>query len=560
VAGLLLVALAVTGGLRYARRDTPAQPRFLPVSAQPGNEHDPAVSPDGRRIAFAWDQGRAQPSSLYSKQVGDDSPLRLTDEGGDDQAPAWSPDGTQLGFVRVTAAGCELRSVPAGGGASRRLAACLDPQQRRFAWTPDARGLLLRGPREGGPGAGLHVLDLASQKSHALPIARPGTASDGAPAYSPDGRRVAFVREHGAHVGDIYLVDAAGGTPQRLTHDESDVRGVTWIAAGTQLVFASDRGGVHGLWSVAATGGTPVLVAGGRRGVSAPTASFSGNVIGYEAWSGDWQIWRQPASGAAGAPVSPAAGAWSFDARFAPDGRQIAFVSNRSGSDELWLCNTDGSGIRRLTSFEAGSVRSPRFSPDGRRVAFVARPRGGADVYVADVAGGPLRWLTQAPGDEVAPAFSADGRWVYYGSHHADGWQLRKHALDSSHDVATGVRGYAAQESRDGRWLYFTRIEQAGLWRVPAAGGGEALVTADLAAVDWASWGSAEAGVHWTARDADGRARVLLWRPGADGPETLAGVPDPARPGIDVDGTASTLLYSRATRLASDIGMLTLRP
>ena len=148
IAAMAVAALALIGVLSLllsARRGARPTPRFAPLTTLEGNEFDPAVSPDGTRVAFAWDGGREGPTDLYLKMVGSEDRLRLTENDGSNRAPVWSPDGARLAYVRSREGACDLMTVSAVGGAPRRLAPCAS-QRTRVSWSPDGKWLAVTRP------------------------------------------------------------------------------------------------------------------------------------------------------------------------------------------------------------------------------------------------------------------------------------------------------------------------------------------------------------------------------------------------------------------------------
>ena len=163
--------------------------------------------------------------------------------------------------------------------------------------------------------------------------------------------------------------------------------------------------------------------------------------------------------------------------RYSPDGKRIAFVSNRSGSDEIWVCGGDGENPIRLSSFHGPLAGSPSWSPDGKRIVFDCRPEGNADIYVVSAEGGQPRRLTTDPAEDIVPSWSRDGRWIYFTSNrNADGGsgrlQIWKMPADGGEAVQmTRQGGFEPMESPDGQWLYFTQDRgSSSIRRMPTGG------------------------------------------------------------------------------------------
>ena len=181
------------------------------------------------------------------------------------------------------------------------------------------------------------------------------------------------------------------------------------------------------------------------------------------------------------------------------DGKRIAFESDRLRYAEIWACDGDGSNCGQLTSLKgvAGAARSP----DGRYIAFEYRPKEHSEIYLLEVANGVPRMLITLPGaDNGGPNWSRDGKWIYfYSDQGSASFQLWKTQLSGGSPVqVTKNGGVFAAESTDGRFLYYSKYESPGVWRMPLNGGEEIRVLDQQpAGEDWWNWGLTRSGIYF---------------------------------------------------------------
>ena len=250
-------------------------------------------------------------------------------------------------------------------------------------------------------------------------------------------------------------------------------------------------------------------------------------------------IYTMPMAG--GTPTRIAEGlAWEVQPRFSPDGRRVAFTSDRGGGDNIWLMNADGSDKRQLTKEDFRLLNQPSWSPDGRFIVAkkhftTGRSLGTGEVWLYHVAGGGGVKLVERPNEEHQkelgePVYAPDGSAIYYTRNTTPG-PVFEYAQDSNagifaierFDIATGevttaVDGYGGAvrpaPSPDGRRMAFVRRDKdrSQLWVKDLETGAERMIFGDLDRDVQETW--AVTGVYpnmdWTP---DGEA-VVIWAGG----------------------------------------------
>jgi DNA-binding winged helix-turn-helix (wHTH) protein/Tol biopolymer transport system component len=202
-------------------------------------------------------------------------------------------------------------------------------------------------------------------------------------------------------------------------------------------------------------------------------------------------------------------GSGSAAPQFSPDGKHIAFMSNRSGPWQIWVSLVDGSHPVQISTND--SAGTPRWSPDGRQIVFDAPCDQGTCVFVAPIdRSKPARQLDEGR----VPSFSRNGKWIYFASERRNNWQVWKIHLHGGRAVqVTNEGGFAALEAADG-FLYYTKSDwQTDIWRTRIPGGEEALVSDKVKPVTWSSWTVTKKGILFSSDVEGKRAQLSLYDP-----------------------------------------------
>ncbi|HET7108522.1 MAG TPA: DPP IV N-terminal domain-containing protein [Candidatus Acidoferrum sp.] len=461
-----------------------AEIRIAPLNGLP-RESDASFSPDGNQVAFVWAGEKENYAHIYVSQIGAaDSPRRLTGAGdlSFEFAPAWSPDGRYIAFFRFNEKEQSLSVYITAslGGSERRLYTVHSYRKvDALDWSPDGKFLAFCDSDSPGEASKIVLLSLDTLEVRPLTSPAPGTLGDSSPAFSPDGKSLAFVRNT-LDVMEIYRIALAGGPATQITSDHADVQGIAWTPDSKSLVFSSSRQGSPSLWRVSAQGGTPErLPIAGAGWSMRPAISRKGNRLAYTSVNYSVAIWKGSLSAdhKVTGPIERFITSTGIEEgpQYSPDGKHIIFQSTRTGYHEIWRADADGSNTVQLTHFSRNLTGTPRWSPDSRQIAFDSRPGGHSQIFVINSEGGQPRQVTQGDFDSAVPSWSADGQWIYFASNRSGGWQVWK--ISPSGNLATQITqqgGFAALASLDGEYIYYAKgRDLAGIWRVPASGGEE---------------------------------------------------------------------------------------
>jgi serine/threonine protein kinase/Tol biopolymer transport system component len=452
-----------------------------PFTSFPGRAMSPAFSRNGDRIAFVWDGEDGENFDIYVKVVGAGAPLRLTDHSGDHSWPTWSPDDTQIAFCRADQATGEfgIYVTPALGPPARKLFPLREPIGS-LDWSADGKWLTFAYTDPEEKRSCVFLLSIQDRNVRRLTLPPEGSADNG-PVYSPDGKELVFVRgSTGPSGGSIYRVSVEGGEPERITFSEHHLAGLCWTEDGEIVFSASATGERAQLWRIPASGGTAQPLAGVGDNVMDPAVSRRGHRLAYTKVLDDWNIWRLKIGTSGERPV-PEKFIYSTQAEdcptYSPDGKRIAFASNREGSYEIWVCDSDGRKADAVTSLGGQGQASPCWSPDSRRLAFdsMLEPRSG--IYVVDADRGPaVRITRKEDGDAWTPGWSKDG-WIYFCSTRTGAAQIWKIPAKGGDAVqVTHQGGMMPRVSADGKYVYYFRDNPNSIHKIPIEGGDETLV------------------------------------------------------------------------------------
>ena len=353
---------------------------------------DPSFSPDGRNIVFRGERNGRTGLWLLELDSGR-GPRQLTqipEPNGYDENAAWSPDGRVVAFthgVPPESAGGRWRSaimlldVASGTTRELRITGIQDPQLSFPAWIGDGKEIAFV--------TGGRVWTVAAGGGEATPVMG-GSVQVKAPAFTSDGRRMAYFAADQAGRMQVWIQEIAGraaiGTPIKVTeHLDTTPNRLRWVRDGSALLYSADGR----LWKVDPSGGKPIEI------------PFSAG-LSFTRQRRPFQPAKFPEPG----KQHPARGFMGL--ALSPDGQHIGVLA----LGKLWI--TPVGGNPRAVADVPFDANSLAWTPNGAEVAWSAGVPDDADLFVTDLASGATRKLTALPGRESNPTYSPDGQHLAF--------------------------------------------------------------------------------------------------------------------------------------------------
>jgi Tol biopolymer transport system component/DNA-binding winged helix-turn-helix (wHTH) protein len=468
LAGTLLAAAAI---LFWRTRDHSAAPTEWTVTqftSFPGLQESPAFSPDGSRIAFAWN-GNAPSNAqngpgfdLYVKGLVGEATLRLTNHPSQWLSAAWSPDGTRIAFMRLAGPDTGLYVVPALGGAENKIRSTHTPYALAapISWSPDGKTIAYsdRLPDEVGDRMFVTSIDGESR----LFFHDPACKHEGHLTFSHDGKNVAWLCVKRLDVLDLMVGDSLGKARRLVAEVSKRVSKIGWNASDTHLLITQADPVASELYDLNLKNGAITKRPEAGTSVFSLTLNPKTGAIAWTAYRDQVNLWRKDLT-SQDSSLEPILASSRSDnmASSSPDGKHIVFDSNRSGVWSVWLADADGSNLSRLS--QGGSAGYPRWSPDSRHLAYHQVEGDLQSVYVVDINERASRKLLTRLDNTAWPFWSADGKSIYFQDFSSFRQRYYRCSIDCNKNevlVRDGAKSFNMQASPDGDHWYYVRGDE----------------------------------------------------------------------------------------------------
>ena len=437
-APLLLWRLA-----RLPRSPDLAAYRFTPLATDAGYEGVPSWSPDGTTIAYLGEASGVL--QVFTRSLASSMPAQITRAARDCHDPFWARDGARIYYISQAGNTESLWSIGATGGTPELALKNVDAA----TLSPDGKSLfVLR--EDNYQGNFLQSLWVSSPpgsepKHYAeAPFAQKRFAR-GFLRVSPDGAKLALwgastadeaAQERGYANPELWIIPLAGGAPRQILKSIlrlPDPSPFSWLPDSSHVVFGAEfrdrTPGTH-LWIADTESGSLMPITATSGAEQYPAASPDGSKIAFTVQQEDYDLIEVPLDGSPARSML-ATSRSEADPAWAPSGNLHVYVTDRTGSPEIWLRSRDGSIERPLVTQqnfkdETFLLSGPVFSPDGQRIAYQRRGGSGFRVWLSGVAGGPAVQLAANDAYQDSPTWSPDGNWIAFTSLRQGKWGLAK--------------------------------------------------------------------------------------------------------------------------------------
>ena len=523
-AALLLVVLLFTFSRQESSKDYRIEVER--ISSLKGQETSPVLSPDGAYIAYSWRKKITDPFHIYIRSLEEDNARKLTDHKGIEYNPTWSPDGRQLAYMlNDTTGGRWIMRQSVIGADELRLVSLGDLiLGRGMIWTADGEGLVFSAKSSSNAPFQIMNFDFKTSEIEPLTEVREPSFGDIFPTLTNDPQQIAFVRteqgksmlsENASINPIIHLLDLKSGDIQVVSHLKGEIMDMVYHPYLDQyLCWISNEVADNSLIGVNALGEQNLLhsINNGMpgKGVAGP-----GNQFLFEFWHSnlnvhEYQIVDNQQSVRYKREYLNST-LWDWGLQFAAKTNDIAFISLRTGYQEIWVAERETpDNARQLTDIKSPLIKSISLSPDGKSLIWLSIEGEQSYLNYIKTNGEENNRIT-APGTYGSPVWSNDGASIFYPSYEDGQWNIFRQNLETKAVEAMTEHGghslfVSPQFQED---LFYCKFNQDTIYKqlLPS---GESAVLAYLPGLESGNWVVNENGIYYIAWE-QGKSSLRLY-------------------------------------------------
>lgn len=495
-------------------------PHVRPLTNSPGVERFPTVSPNGKWLAFSWEDYQTE-TNIFIKSLDDSSAKRiqLTFDGARELKAVWSPDSTHIAFARFTGENeCTIVTMNIDTRKQTFITQCSNSQfsAESIEWSADNQ-LYFKAKNSHDERTGLSriristdmpapVGAIASKLVESIPCEKDCQFDDMDISVSPDNQLMLLTRQVSLAGQDLYLYPTDLSAPeQRITHDAVQILGHTFSENSQAIFYVSLKMGAPVLWRYDIASQKHTRIDLGNITPTYPSRIPLQNSLIFTRQERQFYISQvKLATDAQQAPIVQSY-ASNFDPAVNAEGKELAYTSGVSGKSEVWRVDLETMQYEQITDSEIGSL-SPAWSADGKKLVYVnyadrEHPRLG--IYSVE---SKTQTFIQTDLEALwGPQFSQDGQEILVSGVKNN----RRHiwAVNLETQTTTPIsseKGFVVRsDPSNPNLLFFTKERMSGLWTVNRKTGEEQQVLTALQDTHPAAWAVSEHYITYLFSDAE---------------------------------------------------------
>lgn len=457
-------------------------------------EYWPAISPDGRFAAYSWRGEQDNNWDVYAKLIGTETIIRITDHPRSDLRAQWSPDGNYIYFLRYENGGSTIYKKSLLGEEEIRILQTPEFSSGNFDISPDEKWVVLNGREDRSTPLKIKLISLETGEEQWLTRPQDNFNGDIHPTFSPDGKKLAFIREKNPASMQLWLLDLSTQELEQISTTHISINGFDWSADGRSLVFGSNQSGLYKLWELNLAKRKIKLLTAGDYQMVMPRIASTGRLI-YAKMQDNVNIWSYK-------PKLKVAEPWlatndlNLNPVLAPKGKKVCFTMKKGQTFQLWTAELDGSKSVPITNFAGQYLSAPRWSADGEYIVFQGFRDGQSDIFRVESQGGIPLNLTRSKSDDHTPFYTKEH--IYFSSNRNGEWGIfRMTHKGVGLKQIVGGNAYAPQLSVDERFLFYCKKDKPGLWVYDFEKLEEDLLIETFHPMYWGAYTLAKNGVYY---------------------------------------------------------------
>jgi len=490
----IILVVILYANKNSGKKDVDHLMRTTRFTSYPGSEEFPAFSPDGNSVAFSWDGPQQNNMDIYVKKKDGENPIRLTTNPSADWNPEWSDDGRKIAFTRPfpdIPRTYDIYIISSGGGKEDKIGRISRAGSiPELSWSKDNKFIFFSQWAQQDSSVAIFKISVETQKVEQVTSPPVEIVGDFSPRVSPDGKYIGYIRKNLNDSFDIYIQNFDTEEKQRVITVNAEIKDFAWGDNSSSIIFPANLDGTAALWKTDISGKMREKIASGIS-INNPDYSSTGHSIVYNETTTKSSIWKMDLQQPENEVLLVSSSTMDNNITdISPDGKRILFSSNRTGTHNIWMCNSDGTEQTQLTFFDNQVKTGDAFfssSNDEILISF-----DGSQAYVKDLSSGELTGLGEIG---INPIWAQNGRDFYVASYPQSNLYHLSRDSQTKRQITNDLGLYSQLM---GDYLYyFKNYDQREIWRVKTDGTNDEPVLQNIEGLGISLWDVTAKGIYF---------------------------------------------------------------